>query len=273
MAVLDACRQINERLAAYKAKDPAGGWKAWVNTAYFDQVSLAASGFYKVFAGFRLFFLYGFSLIVSRQSPAQTPDLGYSFETNSGRAFNYFNYGAACAEVEVDVLTGDAQVLHATVVMDVGASLNPAIDIGQVEGAFTQGFGLFCMEEMVYSPKGVTFTRGPGAYKIPGFRDIPLDFTVSLLRNAPNDRAVLSSKAVGEPPLFLGSSVYFAIKDALTAARFGISAWLCFFKLLFTLVGFSVQGGAAPSELFRLDSPATVERVRMACLDRFARQV
>lgn len=113
---------------------------------------------------------------------------------------------------EIDTLTGDSELLSVDICMDVGSSLNPAVDIGQVEGcaknyfnhshtstgAFVQGYGLFCLEEMLYSPKGYTFTQGPGAYKLPGFKDIPTNFRVSLLRNAPNDKAIHSSKAVGE---------------------------------------------------------------------------
>lgn len=116
-----------------------------------------------------------------------TPDIGYDWDTNKGRPFNYFCYGAACCEVEIDTLTGDHDILSADIVMDVGASLNPAIDVGQVEGAFVQGCGLFTLEEMIYSPAGgvggggVTFTRGPGMYKIPGFKDIPLNMLVYLL--------------------------------------------------------------------------------------------
>lgn len=108
-----------------------------------------------------------------------------------------------------------------------------------------QGYGLFCLEEMVYSPKGTLYTRGPGAYKIPGFGDIPLEFNVALLKGAPNPRAVYSSKAVGEPPLFLASSVLFAIKDAIRSAR--------------KEVGVDIS--------FRLDAPATAAKIRMACPD------
>ena len=86
--------------------------------------------------------------------------------------------------------------------MDVGESLNPAIDIGQVEGGFTQGYGLYTLEELHYTPTGFLLTKGPGAYKLPGFGDVPGEFNVSLLRGAPNTKAVFSSKAVGEPPLF-----------------------------------------------------------------------
>ncbi|KAK6642314.1 hypothetical protein RUM44_014037 [Polyplax serrata] len=135
--------------------------------------------------------------------------------------------------------------------MDLGESLNPAIDIGQIEGAFVQGQGLFTLEELIFSPTGTSFTRGPGMYKIPGFADIPLEFNVSLLRGAPNPRAVYSSKAVGEPPLFLASSVFFAIKNAIAAAR--------------------EEEGITGN--FRFDSPATSSRIRTHCVDRITEKV
>ncbi|XP_054650388.1 xanthine dehydrogenase/oxidase [Dunckerocampus dactyliophorus] len=224
-AVKNACLILNKRLEPYKSKNPKGSWEDWVKAAYFDRVSLSANGFYK------------------------TPDLGYDFDTNSGRVFNYYSYGVASSEVEVDCLTGAHKNLSTTIVMDVGVSLNPAIDIGQVEGAFMQGLGLFTLEELHYSPQGVLLTRGPGSYKIPAFGDIPTRLTVSLLRDAPNDKAIFASKAVGEPPLFLASSVFFAIKDAISAAR-------------------AESGITGP---FRLDSPASAERIRNACSDRFTK--
>ncbi|XP_072235326.1 xanthine dehydrogenase/oxidase-like [Leuresthes tenuis] len=224
-AVQNACETLLKRLEPYKTKNPKASWEDWVKAAYFDRVNLSANGFYK------------------------TPDLGYSFDTNSGRAFNYFSYGVACSEVEIDCLTGAHKNLSTTVVMDVGHSLNPAIDIGQVEGGFMQGLGLFTLEELHYSPQGVLLTRGPGSYKIPAFGDIPTQLTVSLLRDAPNDKAIFASKAVGEPPLFLASSVFYAIKDAISAAR-------------------AESGITGP---FRLDSPASAERIRNACSDRFTK--
>ncbi|XP_041821919.1 xanthine dehydrogenase/oxidase isoform X2 [Chelmon rostratus] len=224
-AVQKACEILVKRLEPYKTKNPKGSWEDWVIAAYFDRVNLSANGFYK------------------------TPDLGYDFDTNSGRAFNYFSYGVACSEVEIDCLTGAHKNLSTTIVMDVGHSLNPAIDIGQVEGAFMQGLGLFTLEELHYSPQGVLLTRGPGSYKIPAFGDIPTQLTVSLLRDAPNDKAIFASKAVGEPPLFLAASVFFAIKDAISAAR-------------------AESGISGP---FRLDSPASAERIRNACSDQFTK--
>ena len=147
-----------------------------------------------------------------------TPDIGYDFQTNSGNAFNYFTYGVGCSTVEVDCLTGDHHVLRCLkasdgnqynalklsrtdIMMDLGESLNPAIDIGQVEGGFmqvsnhlltshcpsflsftNQGYGLFVMEQLLHSPEGSLLTRGPGAYKIPSFNDVPAKFNVCLLR-------------------------------------------------------------------------------------------
>uniref|UniRef100_A0A4X1TFA1 Xanthine dehydrogenase/oxidase n=1 Tax=Sus scrofa TaxID=9823 RepID=A0A4X1TFA1_PIG len=221
-AVYEACQTILKRLDPFKRKNPSGSWEDWVTAAYHDRVSLSATGFYK------------------------TPNLGYSFETNSGNAFHYFTYGVACSEVEIDCLTGDHKNLRTDIVMDVGSSLNPAIDIGQVEGAFVQGLGLFTLEELHYSPDGILHTRGPSTYKIPAFGSIPTEFRVSLLRDCPNKKAIYASK----PPLFLGASIFFAIKDAIRAAR--------------------VQHtDNNTKELFRLDSPATPEKIRNACVDKF----
>ena len=117
------------------------------------------------------------------------------------------------------------------------------------------------MEQLLHSPStGRLLTKGPGAYKIPGFGDIPSQFNVSLLRGSSNPRAVYSSKAVGEPPLFLASSVYFAIKDAIYAARNDAEK--------------SQTGSSDKSEkIFQLDAPATAERIRMACLDQFTEKI
>ncbi|XP_013187119.1 xanthine dehydrogenase [Amyelois transitella] len=227
MAVLDACKTLKIRLEPYKVKKPDGKWEDWVMEAYLDRVSLFATGFYKA------------------------PKIEYNAETNSGNLFEYFTYGVACSEVMIDCLTGNHQVLRTDIVMDVGESLNPAIDIGQIEGAFMQGYGFHTIEEMIFSPTGEVLSRGPGAYKIPGFSDIPNIFNVSLLKGAPNPRAVYSSKAIGEPPLFLAASVFFAIKEAIRSARHD----------------------AQVSEDFVLDSPATCEKIRMACEDHITKKV
>jgi len=173
MAVLDACEKINKRLVPIKEALPSGTWKEWINKAYFDRVSLSATGFYAM------------------------PDIGYDPETNpNARTFNYFTNGVGVSVVEIDCLTGDHQVISTDIVMDIGSSINPAIDIGQIEGAFMQGYGLFTLEELMYSPQGMLYSRGPGMYKLPGFADIPGEFNVSVLTNAPNPRAVYSSKVM-----------------------------------------------------------------------------
>uniref|UniRef100_A0A667FXE4 FAD-binding PCMH-type domain-containing protein n=1 Tax=Lynx canadensis TaxID=61383 RepID=A0A667FXE4_LYNCA len=222
-AVYEACQTILKRLEPFKKKNPSGSWEDWVSLM--------------------------FSVVSSR-----TPNLGYSFETNSGNPFHYFSYGVACSEVEIDCLTGDHKNLRTDIVMDVGSSLNPAIDIGQVEGAFVQGLGLFTLEELHYSPEGSLHTRGPSTYKIPAFGSIPSEFRVSLLRDCPNKKAIYASKAVGEPPLFLAASIFFAIKDAIHAARAG-------------------NPDCKTKKLFQLNSPATPEKIRNACVDQFTRLV
>jgi len=189
MAVLSACQKIAKRLDPVKKEFPNSDWKAIVKKAYFNRIDLSAHGFYK------------------------TPDIGFDFDVGQGKPFNYYNWGASCSEVEIDCLTGDYQILRADIVMDVGNSLNPAIDIGQVEGAFVQGVGWCTLEELVYDKStGKLLTSGPGWYKLPGFTDVPLDFRVQLLKDAPNRNAIHSSKGVGEPPFFLSCSVFFCHK-------------------------------------------------------------
>lgn len=170
MAVINACEILKRRLEPYKNKNQNGKWEDWVFAAYLDRVSLSATGFYSA------------------------PKIEHDCEKNFGNLFEYFTYGVACSEVIIDCLTGDHQVLRTDIVMDVGESLNPAIDIGQIEGAFIQGYGFYTMEEMLFAPNGEVLSKGPGAYKIPGFSDIPKEFNVSLLKGAPNPRAVYSSK-------------------------------------------------------------------------------
>ncbi|KAJ8045748.1 Xanthine dehydrogenase/oxidase [Holothuria leucospilota] len=228
MAVKNACEKILNRLKPMKDKHPGGTWEEWVQEAYLARINLSATGFYR----------------------AET--LHYDMEKNEGALFYYYCYGAAASEVEIDCLTGDHVVLRTDIVMDVGDSINPAVDIGQVEGAFTQGYGLFLLEDYRTSPKGHLLTVGPGAYKLPSIGNTPYEFNVFLLHDASNPRNICSSKqAVGEPPLFLSASVFFAVKDAISAARADASLPL----------------------LFRLDTPAVPERVRMACQDHLTDMV
>lgn len=243
MAALDACEQIVERLAPVRARLGADATFAQVAfAAYWDRIDLSAHGFYivpKDRCG------YDFAKTVAENAA-------------EGTAFNYFTTGVACTVVEMDVLTGDFHMVSVDVSMDLGASINPAIDIGQIEGAFMQGFGLFTMEELIWGDdghpwvkRGHLFTRGPGAYKIPSANDLPVDFKVWLDTGKKNKFAVHSSKAVGEPPLFLGSSAFFAVKEAIYAAR----------------------ADAGLSGYFQLNSPVTPERARMACGDRLLQKV
>jgi len=139
--------------------------------------------------------------------------------------------------------------------MDVGDSLNPAIDIGQIEGAFLQGYGLFTLEEVRLAPDGTRLTLGPMTYKIPAPDDAPREFNVKLLKGSSNKRGIFSSKSVGEPPLFLGASAFFAIREAVRAYRE------------------QSGGGLGVTDYFRMDAPATAERIRMACRDGIVERV
>lgn len=239
-AIWNACEQINARLAPYREKlGTKATMKELAHAAYFDRVNLSANGFYK------------------------TPEIGYTWGENKGKMFFYFTQGVTASEVEIDCLTGTWTCLRADIKMDVGRSINPAIDYGQIEGAFVQGMGLFTMEESLWLRNGPMagnlFTKGPGAYKIPGFRDIPQEFNVRLLNGVTweNLRTIQRSRGVGEPPLFMGSAVFFAIRDALKAARaqYGVAAKQ------------GVDNGGDDDGLLRLESPATPERIRLACVD------
>lgn len=161
-----------------------------------SRVSLSATGFYA------------------------TPDLEWDMQKVRGRPFFYFSYGAAVAEVVIDTLTGEHRVLRAHLVQDCGQSLNPAIDRGQIEGAFIQGMGWLTSEELWWDKAGRLRTLGPSTYKIPGSRDVPPIFTTRLLEAAPNPaRTIFRSKAVGEPPLLLAAAVWNALKHAAGTPR------------------------------------------------------
>jgi xanthine dehydrogenase large subunit len=165
-----------------------------VEQAYFNQVSLASTGYYR------------------------TPKIFYDRDKACGHPFYYFAYGAACAEVVIDTLTGEYRLLRADILHDVGDSLNPALDIGQVEGGFVQGMGWLTSEELVWDETGKLLTNGPASYKIPAIGDVPADLRVRLLENRQNpEDTVFHSKAVGEPPFMLGISVWCAIKDAVAS--------------------------------------------------------
>lgn len=233
MAALDACEQIKARLADYAREkwgvgevcfeggnvllgDKVIGFKEFIAGAYMDRVQLTAAGFYK------------------------TPEIHWDRATGKGQPFFYFAYGASCSEVEIDTLTGEYRVTRADVLHDVGRSLNPAIDRGQVEGAFIQGMGWLTTEELWWDDKGCLRTHAPSTYKIPLASDKPRHFDVRLAEWSENPkRTIKRSKAVGEPPFMLGISVFEAIGHAVASVA---------------------DYKACP----RLDAPATPERVLMA---------
>ncbi|MGO2513051.1 xanthine dehydrogenase molybdopterin binding subunit [Marinomonas polaris] len=162
----------------------------FIKLAYMNRVSLSSTGFYK------------------------TPKIGYDRKAAKGRPFLYFANGAAVAEVIVDTFTGEYKVTQVDILHDVGDSINADIDIGQIEGAFVQGMGWLTSEELSWDDKGRITTNSPANYKIPTSADIPEKFTVKLFDRANSEESVYRSKAVGEPPLMLGISVWCALKDA-----------------------------------------------------------
>ncbi|MGA0601936.1 xanthine dehydrogenase molybdopterin binding subunit [Caulobacter sp. KR2-114] len=238
MAALDACRQIKARLTAFAAEEfscserevaftPDGvragevrmSFRELVSQAYLARVSLSAAGFYR------------------------TPDIHYDRAAHKGRPFYYFAYGAAASEVAVDTLTGEHRLLRADILHDVGRSLNPAIDLGQIEGGFIQGMGWLTTEELVFDASGRLATHSPSTYKIPTAGDRPDAFNIRIWGPGENrEDTVHRSKAVGEPPLMLAISVFSALTDAVA----------------------SVGGHRIMPDL---DAPATPERVLAAIED------
>ncbi|HEY7752998.1 MAG TPA: xanthine dehydrogenase molybdopterin binding subunit [Steroidobacteraceae bacterium] len=230
-----AARTLRERLAAFAAAKhgvPADAvqfragrvrageaadvsFEELVQDAYHARVPLSATGYYA------------------------TPKIGYDPKTLTGRPFFYFCYGAAMSEVIVDTLTGESRLLRVDILHDVGASLNPAIDMGQLEGGFLQGVGWLTSEELRWDERGRLLTHAPSTYKIPAVSDWPTEFNVRLASWSRNrEDTIYRSKAIGEPPLMLAMSVFHAIRDAIAAAA----------------------GGGVP----RLDAPATPERILFA---------
>ena len=162
--------------------------------AYLNRVSLSAVGYYR------------------------TPKIHYDRKLAQGRPFYYFAYGAAVSEVIIDTLTGEYKVQRVDICHDVGESLNPALDMGQIEGGFIQGMGWVTNEELIWDGDGKLLTDGPANYKIPGVGDTPVEFNVELLPDSPNIEAtIFHSKAVGEPPLMLGISVWAALRHAIAS--------------------------------------------------------
>ncbi len=185
-----------------------------VQMAYANRIQLWSDGFYR------------------------TPKIHYDKRTLTGRPFYYFSYGAACTEVAIDTLTGESRVLAVDILHDVGASINPALDIGQIEGGFIQGMGWLTTEELVWNADGKLTTHAPSTYKIPATGDLPARLKIALWPEPNREDNVAGSKAVGEPPFMLALSVFEALRDAVAAAR--------------------------PGQPVALDAPATAERVLRA---------
>ena len=235
-AINNACDQMRARLRPVAARllgcEPAavelrGGfasapgkapvpWPTVVKQAWLDRVGLSVTGFY------------------------MTPDIKYDFMTLQGRAFYYFCYGAAVSEVEIDTRTGEWWLKAVDIVHDVGQSINPAIDKGQIEGGYIQGMGWLTMEECIWDKQGKLLTHGPSTYKIPVASDVPEHFKVSLFDGRNVRPTPYRSKATGEPPLMNALSVFFALRDAVSASA----------------------GHKARVDLI---APATPERILLAC--------
>ena len=191
-------------------------WADMVKQAWLERVGLSVTGFY------------------------MTPEIKYDFTTLNGRAFYYYCYGAAVTEVEIDTRTGEWWLNAVDIVHDVGNSINPAIDKGQVEGAYVQGMGWLTMEECIWDKKGKLLTHGPSTYKIPVAGDVPEHLKISFFENHNIKPTPFNSKAVGEPPLMLALSSYFALRDAVSAS-------------------------ANHQTVVHMNAPATPERILMAC--------
>ncbi len=234
MAARDACRKLRAGLAAFAARKLGGAPDAitfrdgvvsagarsltfaeLARSAYFARVPLSATGFYA------------------------TPKVHYDRTTLSGRPFFYFAYGAAVAEVAIDTLTGEHRLLAVDILHDVGDSLNPALDRGQIEGGFLQGWGWLAMEELWWNERGELGTHAPSTYKIPTARDWPDRVRIDFWPEPNREDTIYRSKAVGEPPLMLALAAFHALRDAIASVA---------------------DYASAP----RLDAPATDERILFA---------
>jgi xanthine dehydrogenase large subunit len=211
MAVLNACETIRSRMAAHlgemfncapdevrfgegqvTAGDKTIPFAEAAQLTYQARISLSATGFYK------------------------TPDIKWDRIKGIGQPFFYFAYGAAITEVVIDTLTGENRILRADILHDAGASLNPALDIGQIEGGYVQGAGWLTTEELVWDDKGALKTHAPATYKIPACSDRPDVFNVALWDQPNPAQTIYRSKAVGEPPFMLGISAWSALADAVS---------------------------------------------------------
>ncbi|CAB4004441.1 xanthine dehydrogenase oxidase-like, partial [Paramuricea clavata] len=212
-AVINCCNMLKERISLIAKDMPQATWGEIIDKCYGLGIDLSAK---------------------------------YMVLPKAGQPYNYNIYAATCTEVEIDVLTGETEILRTDILFDCGKSMNPEIDIGQVEGAFVMGLGYWLTEQAIYDPSsGLELTNGTWDYHPPFSKDIPIDFRVSLLKNVPNPLGILGSKAVGEPPQCMSCSCLFALQDAIYHAR---------------------EETGHDKDYFPLDGPATVEVTQLKCL-------
>jgi len=230
VAEMDTCEIQDVRFQAGQVQSPKATrpFADVVQTAYAKRVQLWSDGFYK------------------------TPKIHYDKNTLTGRPFYYFAYGAACTEVAIDTLTGESRVLAVDILHDVGRSINPAIDRGQIEGGFIQGMGWLTTEQLVWNERGLLATHAPSTYKIPATGDVPERFQVDLWHEPNPEDNVFGSKAVGEPPFMLAFSVIEALKEAIHEAIQNAKN---------NQVGMT---NAQPTSAIQLKAPATAEHVLAA---------
>ena len=177
-----------------KFKGKSFRFNSLIKEAYLSRISLSASGFYA------------------------TPKIHFNKNTFLGRPFLYFCYGAAVSEVMIDTMTGENKILRVDIIHDAGRAINPAIELGQIEGGFVQGAGWLTMEEVKWKSNGQLTTHSPSTYKIPAVNDMPEKFNVEIYKYGKNKENVVNkSKTTGEPPLMNAMSVFFAIKDAIAS--------------------------------------------------------
>lgn len=210
-----ACNNIKARLAAFVGELTNGAVAA--ADVQFADGRVRAAGFDEAFADL-VMRAYRARIQLWDAGFYKTPKIHFDPVTKLGRPFYYFAYGAACSEVAIDTLTGESRVLRVDILHDAGRSINPALDIGQIEGGFVQGMGWLTSEELWWRPDGKLMSHAPSTYKIPTTSDLPEVFNVRLYDNANVEDSIHRSKAVGEPPFMLALSVYQALRDAVAAA-------------------------------------------------------
>jgi xanthine dehydrogenase/oxidase len=218
--VIQACDQLNARIQPYKDKQPSATWEEVIKACFNDYVNLSAIG------------------ICSPREP----------EVNE-----YLIYGICATEVLMDILTGQHLITRVDLIEDTGQSMSPAVDIGQVEGAFMMGMGYYTTEKIVYSYEGKMLTTNTWTYYPPGPKDIPIDFRIKFPKDNPNPVGVLKSKATAEPPLCMTISVPLAIRNAVASAR--------------------LDAGSSNAKWYPLDGPTNVENVFLNSLNDYAQYV